>query len=231
MGFFKKKNKDNNPAPAPPPPAPAPPPTPPPPPAPFVAPAPPPPPPLPNPFTIASSMMSIVPDVSTSPITSKTLEEIASEADANVATMTNNFNNQFANIQTMNTFYNSELINSKNTEELYDVYLKKNKNLDGDIKEFHNDILTNDRKTFYEMGALEVLINWNYFFMYMYFAIFFAFVLGIIFSENTISKYQSISLAIILGLYPFLISPIVSWIGSWITYIIRLYPKNVYNTL
>lgn len=178
----------------------------------------------------APSTLSTSPALSTSS-TGKSAAEIEADADSNVTTMTGNFNNQFSNMQTMNAFYNSELINSKNTQELYDVYLKKNQDLDSNIKEHHSDVLTNDRKTFYEMGALEVLVNWNYFFMYMYFAIFFAFVLGIVFSENMIPKYQSISLAIILGLYPFLISPIVSWISSWITYIFNLYPKNVYNSL
>lgn len=164
-------------------------------------------------------------------LTSKTPQEIAAEADSNVTTMTGNFNNQFSNIQTMNTFFNTELINSKNTQELYDIYLKKNISLDGNIKEHYNDVLTNDRKTFYEMGALEVLVNWNSFFLYMYFAIFFTFILGIIFSENTIPKYQSISLAIILGLYPFLISPIVSKISNFIQNIRDLLPKNVYTSL
>jgi hypothetical protein len=156
---------------------------------------------------------------------------IAANADASVTLMTNNFNNKFSNIQTMITFYNTELINSKNTQELYDVYLIKNKDLDGNIKEVHNDVLTNDRKTYYEMGALEVLVNWNHFFLYMYFALFFAFILGIVFSENTIPKYQSISLAILLGLYPFIISPIVQKLNTWVTYMRNLYPKNVYNSL
>jgi hypothetical protein len=159
------------------------------------------------------------------------LNAIATDADANVTLMTNNFNTIFSNIQTMITFYNTELINSKNTQELYDVYLIKNKDLDGNIKEVHNDVLTNDRKTYYEMGALEVLVNWNYFFLYMYFALFFAFILGIVFSENTIPKYQSILLAILLGLYPFIISPIVHTMNTWFIYMRNLYPKNVYNSL
>jgi general stress protein CsbA len=145
--------------------------------------------------------------------------------------MTNNFNNEFTNIQTMNTFYNTEIINSKNTNELYNIYLTKNKNLDGNIKDFHSDVLTNDRKTYYEFGALEILVNWNHFFLYMYFTLFFTFILGIVFSENTIPKYQSILLALTLGLYPFIISPIVQKMVSGFTYARNLYPKNVYNSL
>ena len=152
-------------------------------------------------------------------------------ANADVTLKTNNFNKEFSNIQTMNTFYNTELINSKNTSSLYDVYQTKNKDLESDIKDFYSDVLTNDRKTYYEIGALEVLVNWNHFFLYMYYALFVAFVLGIVFSENMIPKYQSISLAIILGFYPFLISPIVGKLGSVFTHARAMYPKNVYNNL
>ena len=134
----------------------------------------------------------------------KLAEKLAAAADNIVAKYTSDFNTKFAATNTINTFYNTELINSKNIYELYGVYTKKNIDLDGNIKEVHSDVLTNDRKTFYEMGALEVLVNWNYFFLYMYFTFFAAFVLGIIFSENTLPKYQSISLAIILFFYPFL---------------------------
>ena len=156
---------------------------------------------------------------------------IANDADASVKTYTDNFNTIFSNIKTMITFYNTELINSKNTQELYNVYLIKNKDLDGDIKDFHGDVLTNERKTYYEMGALEVLVNWNHFLLYMYFTLFFSFILGIVFSKSTIPKYQSILLTILLGLYPFIIIPIVQKIISWFTYVRNLYPKNVYNSL
>ena len=161
----------------------------------------------------------------------KLAEKLAAAADIIVAKYTSDFNTKFAATNTINTFYNTELINSKHIHELYGVYTKKNIDLDGNIKEVHSDVLTNDRKTFYEMGALEVLVNWNYFFLYMYFTFFAAFVLGIIFSENTLPKYQSISLAIILFFYPFLISPIVQLLSGWVIYAGNLYPKNVYNSL
>jgi len=161
----------------------------------------------------------------------KLAEKLAAEADVIVTKYTSDFNTKFGVTDTINTFYNTELINSKNIQELYGVYTKKNIDLDGNIKEVHSDVLTNDRKTFYEMGALEVLVNWNYFLLYMYFTFFAAFVLGIIFSENTLPKYQSISLAIILFFYPFLISPIVQLLSGWVIYAGNLYPKNVYNSL
>jgi len=172
-----------------------------------------------------------VPIVVEPEIDPKLAEKLAAEADANVTKYTSDFNTKFGVTDTINTFYNTELINSKNIQELYGVYTKKNIDLDGNIKEVHSDVLTNDRKTFYEMGALEVLVNWNYFLLYMYFTFFAAFVLGIIFSENTLPKYQSISLAIILFFYPFLISPIVQLLSGWVIYAGNLYPKNVYNSL
>ena len=188
------------------------------------------------PVTLAAPPVTLVeppfaPLTVSEPLTAPDPVAIANAADADVTLKTNNFNKEFSNIQTMNTFYNTELINSKNTSSLYDVYQTKNKDLESDIKDFYSDVLTNDRKTYYEIGALEVLVNWNHFFLYMYYALFVAFVLGIVFSENMIPKYQSISLAIILGFYPFLISPIVGKLGSVFTHARAMYPKNVYNNL
>ena len=186
-------------------------------------------------FAPAANSATTVPDgpvIDDEPeVDPKLAEKLAAAADIIVAKYTSDFNTKFAATNTLNTFYNTELINSKNIHELYGVYTKKNIDLDGHIKEVHSDVLTNDRKTFYEMGALEVLVNWNYFFLYMYFTFFAAFVLGIIFSENTLPKYQSISLAIILFFYPFLISPIVQLLSGWVIYAGNLYPKNVYNSL
>ena len=111
------------------------------------------------------------------------------------------------------------------------MYLDQNQGLDSNIKSFYGDSLTNNRKTFYESIALERIVNWNSFFMYLYFTLLFAFILGIIFSPHRLPKYQSVSICILLFLYPFVIDPLWQMTYNFFGRVYNLYPKNVYNKL
>lgn len=128
-------------------------------------------------------------------------------------------------------YYNDLLLKDKNLTDLYKMYLDQNKGLDSNIKNFYGDTLTNNRKSFYESMALETLVNWNTFFMYLYFTLFFAFILGILFSPHRLPKYQSVIICLFLFLYPFFIDPLISEMYNLFGKIYNLYPKNVYNKL
>jgi hypothetical protein len=128
-------------------------------------------------------------------------------------------------------YYNELLIKDQNLSDLYNMYLDQNQGLDLNIKSFYGDSLTNNRKTFYESIALERIVNWNTFFMYLYFTLLFSFVLGIIFSPHRLPRYQSITICIILFLYPFLVDPLWQMIYNFFGRVYNLYPKNVYNKL
>jgi hypothetical protein len=128
-------------------------------------------------------------------------------------------------------YYNELLIKDQNLSDLYNMYLDQNQGLDSNIKSFYGDSLTNNRKTFYESIALERIVNWNSFFMYLYFTLLFAFILGIIFSPHRLPKYQSVSICILLFLYPFVIDPLWQMTYNFFGRVYNLYPKNVYNKL
>lgn len=145
--------------------------------------------------------------------------------------ITNTFNEEVDLIEQLNARYNDNLVIDNNLNELYDMYQDQNTDLDSNIKSHYSDSLTNDRKTYYESTALETLVNWNSFFFYLYLTLLFAFVLGIFLSPIRIPKYQTIIIAIIMLLYPFLIDSIVALFNKFFNKIAALYPKNVYNTL
>jgi hypothetical protein len=128
-------------------------------------------------------------------------------------------------------YYNDILIKNHNLEDLYNMYLEKNKGIDSSIKTFYGDSLTNNRKSFYESMAMEKVVNWNTFFMYLYFTFLFSFILGIIFSPHRLPKYQSIIICFVLFLYPFVIDPLWQMMYNFFEKIYNLYPKNVYNKL
>jgi hypothetical protein len=145
--------------------------------------------------------------------------------------LTTNFNEEISNASLMNSYYNTELTNSAYTKELYLVYLEKNQQIQKEIKEHHSDVLTNDRKTYYETEALEDLKYWYNFFWYIYYL----FVMPIFtFALVTNSSYHllfKILIEFIVFVYPYYIDFIFRQTYDFFYSIWMQLPKNVYNNL
>ena len=159
-------------------------------------------------------------------------EELKQKAEIIGDNITEKFNEEVNNAKIMNTYYNSDCINSSHTEELHDEYVKKVKHLEKEIKVSYGDILTNDRKTYYETEALDGLKNWYTFFWYCYYLIAFIFILLTFFSPNDMSIIKKIVFTIFIIIYPYLTYPVLHYIynSSMRIYYI-LFPKNVYKTI
>ncbi len=85
--------------------------------------------------------------------------------------LVDNFKDEISTAKTMNIYLNSSLINSENTKELLEKYLQQNELLKIKLRERHGDILTNDRKTYYEVEALDRLKLWYRFFWWIYYIV------------------------------------------------------------
>ena len=156
--------------------------------------------------------------------------ELKNKAEIICKKLADSFNDETVNAKTMNSYYNTEQSNSLNTKELYKIYLVKNKEIQKSIKEQRGDVLTNDRKTYYETEALNNLQSWHSFLWYIYYVIFVIFVLVTIFngSIGIPKKIVFIFLAII---YPYVINIIVKKIYELSHSAWKRLPKNVYNDL
>jgi hypothetical protein len=149
-----------------------------------------------------------------------------------ISTLNTAFNTEISNANKINSYYaiikmaNDEIIN-----ELYDVYSSKNDELNQVSKGFTEDILTNNRKTYYETEALYGLQNWNTFFWYLYYICFILFLLGIILAPNSVPRYISIIIAGFILIYPYVIEIIIYKAKEYFNMFYKIYPKNVYNNL
>ena len=121
------------------------------------------------------------------------------------------------------------LINFKNVAELYLKYKKENVQLVKDLKNETNDVLTNERKTYYEDQKIDGLKGFYY---YILLGIYIICLIGfIIFSLMYPSQTSFMrKLASIIG---FILLPFLStWILDKIIYLIYavydMLPKNVY---
>ena len=147
--------------------------------------------------------------------------------------ITNKFTEYFETdsqeIKTQIETYQGLLLNFKNVAELYLKYKKENIQLIKDLKNETNDVLTNERKTYYEDQKIDGLKRFYY---YILLGIYIICLIGfIIFSLMYPSQADlKIKLATIIG---FILLPFFStWILGKIIYLIYkvydLLPKNVY---
>jgi hypothetical protein len=142
-----------------------------------------------------------------------------------------NFREEIINAKTMNSYYNTQLNNSDYTKELYAFYLEKNKVIQDGIKNHHADVLTNDRKTYYETEALENLQSWHTFFWYFYYF----FVMPIFSFSLVVGTTYHFVVKVIIDLialaYPYYIDYIVRAVYKFVHSAWKQLPKNVYNDL
>lgn len=154
----------------------------------------------------------------------KKVEEIAK-------LVSENFNNEISNASTMNEYLNTALINSLNTEDLLNEYIKQNKELKLKLRNNSGDILTNDRKTFYETQEFERLQLWYKFWWYIYYMLFITFLFWCILTPSDFSRVFKLILAILFLFYPYYIDYVLRSIYDFITSVHKNSPKNVYNEL
>ncbi len=155
--------------------------------------------------------------------------ELDEKATVIVDTFKENFDEEVIKIQSQINSYNGLLMNYKNVLELLMKYEKENGELFKDIKKETNDVLTNERKSFYEdqnIGSLK--------FYYFYFLLIIYVICVLCFAAFSLIYPSQSSWIVRLGIFVLLIVlPFVStWILGMIIYFIyegyNLLPKNVY---
>ena len=136
------------------------------------------------------------------------------------------FNQEIQGAKTLIYYYNTDLINSKNTIELYDDYLKKNRELEKKIKDSKGDVLTKDRKSYYENQEYTSLKNWYMLFIVLYYIIA---ILCFATMFPTLSIIMKFIVFLLLFLYPFYSGILFSIFSSIFAQIKSYFPKNVYT--
>lgn len=165
-------------------------------------------------------------------------KELTKKADAIGNHIYKKFMEEINRAKSLNILYNSDLVNSNNTIELYKTYYGKNIETEKQILLSKGDVLTNDRKTYYETQELESLQSWQGMFMFVYTALT---IVALVFLYIPILKNDDMPLlnkiitipimAIPFIIYPMVISSIVAFFVSIIQKIKSFLPKNAYNDL
>lgn len=158
-------------------------------------------------------------------------EELRQKAQQIGDLLTETFNQEVKDAELMNEYYNLAVINSQNTKALLEEFMEKNIELKSQLRDSHGDILTNDRKTYYEKDALNGLSNWYKFWWYIYYMLIIVLLLGIILGKSELSMIKKIIIFILLLFYPYYINIVTKWINNTYNSITEMIPKNAYNNL
>lgn len=162
---------------------------------------------------------------------SKSEAELKTEAATIAKTATDIFTLSVKNALTLNDGYNIALVNSEHTENYLHTLEKDNSDLKKRLGNKYSDVLTNNRKTYYEQNGITDLQYWYNFWWYIYYLLVFVFILAIFLANSTMTRLTILIVTILLVFYPYYIHPIVLKVWSTIKAVNKLWPKNVYNDL
>ena len=146
-------------------------------------------------------------------------------------TILDNFNKDGKKITTDINSYNVLLLNYKNVLDLYKTYKSENKELKKKIKEEGNDILTNERKTYYEDQGYTTLNTFHYVLSIIYIITLMVFFISIFMFPSEMSKMVKFGILVGLIILYFISSYILSFIVSIVYFIYNKLPKNVRLTI
>lgn len=157
-------------------------------------------------------------------------EELNQAADLIIQTFKENYADEIGKIKSQLETYNGLLINLRNVVDLDKKYKKENRQLYKQLKEDTNDILTNERKTYYEDQQISSL---NAYYHYILWLIYIVVVLClIVFSliyPSQSSWYARSALIIVFVILPFISTFILGKIIFIVYWLFGFLPKNVYS--
>ena len=158
------------------------------------------------------------------------------EGTADATTLCNNIQDTFnANIKTaktLNDTYSSLYTNYEYVVELLQNYIDENKHIEKRVHTIHSDIVTNDRKTYYESQHLMNLRTWYVYLWWVYIALVLFFIVASIFwGGYRMRILYKLLLVLILAIYPFVAYSIFVCIMDLFAYFYSLIPSNIYKKL
>jgi hypothetical protein len=156
--------------------------------------------------------------------------EMNKKADDMIAKFNEITDDEISKINSQIQTYDGLFVNFRNVVDLYNQYKRENINLHKQLKDDVNNVLTNDRKTYYEDQENENLNKYYYYILliiYVIVVICFIF-FSLIYPSQTSFKTRIILILLFIGL-PF--------IGTWtlgkfiyiVYWLFGLLPKNVYK--
>jgi len=127
--------------------------------------------------------------------------------------------------------YDNLYLNYSNIEELHKKYNNENGELFTDLKNKSSDVITNNRKTYYEDQSIQTLNNIYYILLYIYIIGVVVFTISLFIYPTNTPIGKNIFIIILMIIYPFISLFIFKRLYKFYNFIVSLFPKNVYKSL
>lgn len=158
------------------------------------------------------------------------LDKVTLDATNVVKLLQEKFNENVKLTEDQLNVYDSLTTNHNYMNDLLVNYLQENENMAKSLKKIRGDIITNDRKTYYEQQYIDGLEKWYWWYRVIY-IIFIIIFIGLVFFKNKNSWMIKILMILFFIFYPIFITPFIIYIINCIYYIIDFFPKNTFTSL
>lgn len=158
------------------------------------------------------------------------LDKVTKDAKKTTDSLKKKFDETGENIDNLIRTYETLLLNHKNINDFTEEYITENIKISKELKKIRGDIITNDRKTYYEQQNLDNLMWWYNLFRILYIIFLIFLIIAVLFKvEGWVKKML---LILFFVFYPIFINSVASYIIGSIKYILTTtLPKDVYLTL
>ena len=158
--------------------------------------------------------------------------ELSEQAQTLSSYYQTNFTDEIQNINFNIDTYSGLLINLINVFDLYLKYKKDNTEMLKQLKDETNDILTNDRKTYYQDEGINNLnLYYHYFFLLIYIIVVLCYVVYNFMYTSQLSIIVRGIIFVLMLLLPFFSTWILEKIVSFIYGVYNWLPKNMHKQL
>ena len=158
--------------------------------------------------------------------------ELSEQAQTLSTYFQTNFTSEIQNINFNIDTYSGLLINLKNVFDLYLKYKTDNVKMIKQLKDETNDILTNDRKTYYQDEGINNLnLYYHYFFLLIYIIVVLSYVVYNFMYTSQLSILARGIIFVLMVLLPFFSTWILEKIVAFIHDVYNWLPKNMHKQL
>ena len=156
---------------------------------------------------------------------------VQQEAETKANNIQTNFNNEIENAQRLLSSYSGLYENYYNIYELNNIYKDENYDLQIEADTSDSDALTNDRKTYYELQAIDSLQKYYWILSIIYTIVVIYFIISMLTKQSIYSATKKVFVLLFLIIYPFISLWLVLKANYLYNYIINLFPKDQYQNL
>ena len=139
------------------------------------------------------------------------------------------FEEQIQKAKSLVSTYDGLFINFAHVVEYYDDLVQKNKIMSLSLKNKSSDIVTNDRKTFYEDQKVDSLYFYYRVILFIYLVVLISYAVSIIFRPADMGRKKQTIILVIFIIYPFIAARLFLYIGDLYEKLKTILPKNVYK--